>query len=1012
MTCLLRGHYTMKCIHAISIVLLLGAVRAQGLDKLPEAANWISNPTFEMGSAASPVDWFFANQHEYTAGAWTNTSARTGDAGVAVIGQSGLAFGRWMTPYRIFLDPGKNYRFSYWYRGDGSTVYLLGHPATLNTNGVFSVNLSNNFKRALGSGNAVDWTYVETNYVAPGSLFWAQLMLAMESGNKVAQYDDIAIARPGIVIVDPITPLVTAVGATNRVMIYVDELRTNTPATVTWTITSSHLALRNVQHDATNRLWMLDLEGIAAGVADVTFRAAPSVGSAITNRINRFARVRPAGDRAFAFAVIADAEFQRPGVNERNDRFGRVAATLYALDPLFVVSLGDQMDDTRGLWDEDKKLSAEAVRQQLGRLSVPVFALPGVNEIGRFYEGMQSRWFHEKYLQLPAHFSVEVDGTLIVGIDTTAVGNPAREGGGGFVRPGQAAWLQGVLGSYTGALPIVAGHVPPYDAFEDSPDRDELLGLLYTNRVRAVLSGYRHETHDQWIRNPHADGQISAPWPTNVSDLADAAAGTIKLADASNTVFLGTVTAASDLSGSADYNGYRYLWIRDQQVLWQDVLPVSLSVTRSSAAPDTVTFVITNGVDKAVSGLPLRVELPFGIVRATVNDELQPVEVSFLDDGRRLAWLPVDVATGATIEVVFTSVNPVLTNAIFTCGFETTDPPSYQNGQQLHQAGSDPKRWNVSGGDIATISTNPAAVFSGAQGLSAVRTTSDGSRFNWTRGTNAFHAVTDAVVSVSFAAKSAGWTNSNNSFLEFWVQTADLTGSDSAANKAGRGAWVTLTGLGRLQAYTNNSVAQNLRTNVAVDVWNIIRLDLSVTAKTYNVFLNGEQVATNFSFYGTNALAAVSSVQFKDYNSALATGAIYMDAVTVRQIVPDPAADVDLDGMPDGWEIDKFGTTTNGAAADNDDDGWSNFQEYVADTHPNNINSFWPPIEFYSFSNVLFSGTSSARLYRLSWTTNLAAQPVSWWPTGGAVTGTGGTLTFPVSMENTYKAYRGAVELP
>jgi hypothetical protein len=1002
----------MKLFTLILMVSLALARESSGLDYVPEAANWISNPSFDEGTSAGPVDWFFANQHEFSAGAWTNTSARSGGAGVAVIGQSGLAFGRWMTPYRIYLEPGKNYRVSYWYRGNGSTAYFFGHPATMNTSGVFSVNLSNNFKRVLGSGSAVGWTYVETNYVAPGSMFRAQLMLAMESGNKTAQYDDIAIARPGIVVVDPVVPLVTAIGMTNRVTIYVDELRTNTLSNVTWTVTSSHLALRAVQHDVTNRLWLLDLEGIASGVADVTFRAAPTVGSAITNRIQRFARVRPAGDRGFAFAAITDAEFPWPGPNERNDRFERIAATLGALDPLFVVSVGDQMADTRGLWDEEKVLSADAVRQQFGRLPVPVFALPGVNEAGRFYEGMQTRWYHEKYLQLPAQFSVEVDGTLIAGIDTTAVGEPAREGGGAFVRPGQAAWLQNVLGSYTGRLPIVAGHVSPCDAFEDSPDREVLLGLLYTNRVRAVLSGYRHETLDQWIRNPHADGQVSAPWPTNVTTLAGTDAGTTKLADASNTVFLGTVTASSDLRGAAEYHGYRYLWIRDQQVLWQDVLPLSLSVTRSSAAPDRVTFVITNGYDKAVNGLPLRVELPFGIVQATVNGEPQVVDVSFLDDGRRLAWLPVDVNTGATVDVVFTSVNPVLTNSIFVCGFETTDLPSYQNGQQLHQAGSDPKRWNVSGGDIATISTNPTAVFTGAQGLSAVRTTSNGSRYYWTRGTNAFHPVTNGVVSVSFAIKSAGWTNSNNSFLEFWLQTADITGSDNVANKAGRGAWVTLTGLGRLQAYNVNSVAINLLTNVVVDTWNVVRLDLAVTAKTYNVFFNGQQVATNLTFFGTNALAAVQSIQFKDYNAALTTGAIYMDALTVQQLVPDPTADVDLDGMPDGWETEKFGTTTNGATGDVDEDGWTNLEEYIADTHPANGGSAWPPVSIDGGYNILIGQTSTARLYRLFWTTNLLGQPAQWWAMPETAPGTGGTISLPMNTGDNVRYYRGGVQLP
>ena len=993
-------------------ILWLGVSNAPALEALPEAANWISNPSFETGSGACPVDWFFANQHELTVGSWTNTSAFSGSNGVRVTGQSGLAFGRWMTPYRMFLEPGKNYRFSYRYRGVGSTVYLLGHPAALGSNGLFQVNLSNNFKRVLGSGSTSNWTYVETNYIAPGSGLWAQMCLVMETGNLLSEYDEIDMSRPGIVVLDPSGPLVTSVGKTNRVVVYVDELRTNTPATVTWTITSDNFALRGVEHDPTNMTWALLVESVASGVADVTLRAAPSVGSAITNRLLRFARVRPGADSTFAFAALADTQFYRPGPNERNDRFGQIAGSLNALDPAFAVALGDQMDDTRGMWDEDKKLVSDAVRQQLGRLNVPVFSLPGRHEIGKFYEGAQTRWFHEKYLQQPSCFAVEVDGTLIAGLDLTAVGDSERENGGAFLRAGQAAWFQSVLGAYTGRLSIVAGHVPVYGEFEDGADRDQLLGLLYTNRVRAVLSGYRHETVDQWIRNPHADGQTSAPWPTNVVVLADAAAGSLKLADASNTVFLSTVTACADLQGAATFHGYRYLLVRNQQIVWQDVLPLSLSITRSSSVPHTVTFRITNGNDKAVNGLPLRAELPYGLVTATLNGAPLAVDVTALPDGRKETWVQVDIATGTDAEIVLRSENPVLTNGVFSCGFETTDPPAYQNGQQLHRAGSTPYRWNVHGSDIAVVTNDPVAVHAGGQGLSAARSSTTGSRLWWTLGTNAFAPVTSGIVKVSFSVKASNWATSANTLLDCWIQTDAMDAPAADSQKSGRSAWITLLGNGRLQAYTNNSTAQNVRTNVDVMAWNTLRLDLAVTSRTYNVFLNGEQVATNFTFYGNNTSTSVNSVQFKEYNNGLSNGAVYLDSVVVEQIVPDPAADVDGDGMPDGWESDKFGTTTNGAVFDNDDDGWNNFQEYVADTHPADSNSYWGPLSFSGFSNLMLTGTSTARLYLLSGTTNLAERPQVWLPVGGLATGTGGSLIIPVTNDAPQRIYRGAVQLP
>ena len=56
---------------------------------------------------------------------------------------------------------------------------------------------------------------------------------------------------------------------------------------------------------------------------------------------------------------------------------------------------------------------------------------------------------------------------------------------------------------------------------------------------------------------------------------------------------------------------------------------------------------------------------------------------------------------------------------IFRAGFETTDTPSYEVGQQLHQAG-DGTTWSWNGDNIGVISTNEVARYAGDQGLDAI----------------------------------------------------------------------------------------------------------------------------------------------------------------------------------------------------------------------------------------------------------------------------------------------------
>ncbi len=90
--------------------------------------------------------------------------------------------------------------------------------------------------------------------------------------------------------------------------------------------------------------------------------------------------------------------------------------------------------------------------------------------------------------------------------------------------------------------------------------------------------------------------------------------------------------------------------------------------------------------------------------------------------------------------------------------------------------------------------------------------------------------------------------------------------------------------------------------------------------------------------------------------------------------------DFDGDGISNYWE-QQYGTTTGlTASADTDNDGFSNLQEYLADTNPTNPASFFEMSGFMASAvqTVYFTG-STTRQYQVFYTTNdLAATNVVW----------------------------------
>lgn len=126
--------------------------------------------------------------------------------------------------------------------------------------------------------------------------------------------------------------------------------------------------------------------------------------------------------------------------------------------------------------------------------------------------------------------------------------------------------------------------------------------------------------------------------------------------------------------------------------------------------------------------------------------------------------------------------------------------------------------------------------------------------------------------------------------------------------------------------------------------------------------------------------------------------------------------DQDVDGLPDWWEKTYTNSTTAMvASADMDGDGFSNLQEYTADTNPTNPASFFEMSGFLAATTqtVYFTG-STARQYQVFYTTNdLSASNLTWIAANtnkvwGA--GTNSLITFTNTVNKAF--YRLRVSLP
>ncbi len=167
---------------------------------------------------------------------------------------------------------------------------------------------------------------------------------------------------------------------------------------------------------------------------------------------------------------------------------------------------------------------------------------------------------------------------------------------------------------------------------------------------------------------------------------------------------------------------------------------------------------------------------------------------------------------------------------------------------------------------------------------------------------------------------------------------------------------------------------------------------------------------------GVWKLAGINTVLYGDGVTNLGTFAVSVPAYeTWATNVMNPNGDLNGNGIPNYWE-EQYGTITGlVASADNDGDGFSNLQEYIADTNPTNAASFFEIDAFVAQANqtVTFIG-STARQYQVFYTTNnLTGTNLAWIAANTNKIWGAGTNSFITVTNTGEKAfYRLKVNLP
>ncbi len=225
-----------------------------------------------------------------------------------------------------------------------------------------------------------------------------------------------------------------------------------------------------------------------------------------------------AGRALFTFGIVADThmnprdgESSSPWTTNRlaNERSTQVIEELNALDPDFVVHLGDIIHPVPA----SPGFAAAAARfnDLFSSLDADLHLVPGNHDVGdKPLEWMPAATIRSEYVQQyrehfgKDYFAFEHGGCGFVVINCQLLNSGLDE------EREQASWLDGVLGGFAGKRIFAFSHYPPFIAFADEtghydnldePGRSALLDLLDRHGVEALFTGHVHNFFYNRYRN-------------------------------------------------------------------------------------------------------------------------------------------------------------------------------------------------------------------------------------------------------------------------------------------------------------------------------------------------------------------------------------------------------------------------------------------------------------------------------------------------------------------------------